>query len=71
MKCRRPFTSFSIQYIYLPNESPYNWTLKTHLLAFERTVGRHTGVNLGQELVDIARHHQLEDLVSLIVPFPY
>ena len=52
-KRRRPFLSFSIQYIHSPPEDPYKWSLKTNLLAFRHTIGRHTGIMLGKELENI------------------
>lgn len=66
-KRRRPFTSVSIQYIHSPDNDPYDWSLRSHLLAFQRTVGRHTGANLGQELVDVAKRYRLENLVSFLI----
>ena len=63
-KRRRPYSSFLMQYIHSPANDPYMWSLKNHLLAFNHTVGRHTGQMVGKELVDVIRKFKLEDKVS-------
>ena len=63
-KQRQLFLSFSIQYIYLPPEDQYNWSLKSNLLAFKHTIGCHTGMMLGKELETIIWEKGLEALVS-------
>ena len=65
-KRRRPFSSISIQYIHSPPEDPYDWSLKSHLLAFNRTIGRHTGIMVGKDLVSVIRKFGLEHKVSLV-----
>ena len=52
-KRRRPFSSICIQYIHSDPDTPRIWTLKNQLLNFKRTIGRHTGILVGQELVDV------------------
>jgi len=63
-KRRRSFASYSIQYIYSPPEDPYHWSLKSHLLDFHRTVGRHTGLMVGNDIVGVIRKFGLKDKVS-------
>jgi hypothetical protein len=63
-KRRRSFSSYSIQYIYSPPEDPYQWSLKSHLLDFHRTVGRHTGLMAGNDLVSVIQKFGLKDKVS-------
>jgi hypothetical protein len=61
---RRSFASYSIQYIYSPPEDPYHWSLKSHLLEFHRTVGRHTGLMVGNDIVGVIQKFGLKDKVS-------
>ena len=63
-KRRRSFASYSIQYIYSPPEDPYHWSLKSHLLDFHQTVGRHTGLMVGNDIVGVIRKFGLKDKVS-------
>ena len=63
-KRRRSFASYSIQYIYSPPEDPYNWSLKSHLLEFHRTVGHHTGLMVGNDMVGVIQKFGLKDKVS-------
>jgi hypothetical protein len=65
-KRRRPFSSVSIQYIHSPPDDPHDWSLKNHLLAFNQTVGRHTGMMVGKDLVSVIEKFGLERKVSLI-----
>ena len=72
-KCHRLFSSICIQYIHSAPETPRIWTLKNHLLDFKRTIGRHTGVLVGQELVDVVGKFGFMSKVSfciLIQPLP-
>jgi hypothetical protein len=66
-KRRRPFSSISIQYIHSPQEDPYDWTLKSHLLAFNHTVGRHTGIMVGKDLVSVIEKFGLQNKVGLVL----
>ena len=52
-KCCHPFSSICIQYIHSDPETPRIWTLKNHLLDFKHTIGQHTGILVGRELVDV------------------
>jgi hypothetical protein len=63
-KRRRSFASYSIQYIYSPPEDPYHWSLKSHLLDFHRTVGRHTGLMVGNDIIGVIQKFGLKDKVS-------
>lgn len=63
-KRRRSFASYSIQYIYSPPEDPYDWSLKSHLLEFHRTIGRHTGLMVGNDMVGVIQKFGLKDKVS-------
>jgi len=66
-KRRRSFVSYSIQYIHSPPEDPYHWTLKSHLLDFHRTVGRHTGLMVGNDIIGVIRKFGLKDKVSVLL----
>jgi len=57
----------SIQYIHASTDAPYEWSLESHLLAFNRTVGRHTGKNIGEELVTVIRKFGFEDKVLNLI----
>ena len=63
-KRRCSFASYSIQYIYSPPEDPYHWSMKSHLLDFHRTVGHHTGLMVGDDMVKVIQKFGLEDKVS-------
>ena len=60
------FSSFVIQYIYSPLENSSLWSIKSHLLAFNQTVGHHTRQVIGQELVDSIKKFQFKDQVHCI-----
>ena len=62
-KRRRSFASYSIQYIYSPPEDPNRWSLKSHLLEFHQTVGRHTGTMVGNDMVGVIQKFGLKDKV--------
>ena len=62
-KRRRLFASYSIQYIYSSPEDPNHWSLKSHLLEFHRTVGRHTGLMVGNDMIDVIQKFGLKDKV--------
>ena len=66
-KRRRSFASYSIQYIYSPPEDPNNWSLKSHLLEFHQTVGRHTGLMIGNDMNDVIQRFGLKDKVSSLI----
>jgi hypothetical protein len=66
-KRRRSFVSYSIQYIHSSPEDPYHWSLKGHLLDFHRTVGRHTGLMVGNDIVTVIQKFGLKDKVSGIL----
>jgi hypothetical protein len=65
-KRRRQYSSFSIQYIDSPLGNPNLWSLKSHLLAFDHTRGRHTGKMTGQGLVNVIKRFGFEDKVSIV-----
>jgi hypothetical protein len=67
LRRRRSFASYSIQYIYSPPEDLYHWSLKSHLLDFHRTVGRHTGLMVGNDIVGVIRKFGLKDKVSILL----
>ena len=71
---RRPFSSYSIQFVHSFPDDPYKWSLRSHLIGFKHTVGRHSGTMVGKQLASIidefdfghkvhsvvhARHHYL------------
>jgi len=60
----RSFASYSIQYIYSPPKDPNHWSLKSHLLEFHQTVGRHTGLMVGSDMIDVIQKFGLKDKVS-------
>ena len=63
-KRRRSFSSYSIQYIYSPPENPNHWSLRSHLLEFHQTVGRHTGLMVGSNMISVIQKFGLKDKVS-------
>ena len=62
-KGRRSFSSFSIQYIHSPSEDPHVWCLKSHLIEFKRSVGRHTGNMIEEETVVVIKKFGMEKKV--------
>jgi hypothetical protein len=52
-KQRRPFSSYSIQFVNSPLDDPYKWSLASHLIAFKHTIGRHSGIMIGNEMATI------------------
>ena len=59
-------------YIHSPPDNSSLWSIKSHLLAFNQTMGRHAGQVVGQELVDSIKRFEFEDqvhgiLLSMIV----
>jgi hypothetical protein len=66
-KQQHSFASYSIQYIYSPPEDPYHWSMKSHLLEFHQTVGHHTGLMVGNDIVGVIRNFGLEDKVSSLL----
>ena len=66
-----PFSSYSIQYIDSHPNDPYDWSLKSHLIAFNRTVGRHTGQMVGKDLVGVIQKFGLENKVSFCFSYPF
>ena len=72
-KRRRPYSAFAVHYIdYAPNK-PNNWFIKSHLLAFEPTVGRHTGNAIGCDIVNILERFGIVDKarILLVLAFRY
>lgn len=65
-KNRRSFTAMAIQWI---DEEKNGWKLKSMLLSFDASVGRHTGKAAGREIVSVVRRLGFEDKVSLSSPF--
>jgi len=63
-KRRRSFSSYSIQYIYSPPDNPNHWSLKSHLLEFYQTVGCHTGLMVGSDMIGMIQKLGLKDKVS-------
>ena len=57
---QRPFTSFSISFIDLPPGNDTVWELKKHLLEFNSSVGRHTGILIGMDLLETIYKFWLE-----------
>jgi len=47
--------------------SPTNWFLKSHLLAFEQTIVRHTGNSVGHDIVKILDKFEMADKVCTFV----
>ena len=64
-KHRCPFSSYSIQYINSSPNDPYDWSLKSHLIAFNWTVGQHTGQMVGKDLVGVVERFGLKSKVRL------
>jgi hypothetical protein len=64
LRRHRSFASYSIQYIYSPPDNPYHWSLKSHLLEFHWTVGRHTGLMVGNDIIGVIQKFGLKDKVS-------
>jgi hypothetical protein len=62
---RRPYTSVSIVYIHSPPGNDNLWTLKSHLIEFNSTLGRHTGTMIGNDLVKTIRKFKFEKKVLL------
>lgn len=62
-KNRRPHTSVSIVYIHSPAGNDSLWTLKNHLIEFSLTVGRHTGILIGNDLVNTIKKFMFEKKV--------
>ena len=59
------YSSFSIQYIDQPSDTPKLWVLKSHLINFKHSTGRHTGVRVGEELIEVIMKFGLQEKVSL------
>ena len=66
-KRRQSFASYSIQYIYSPPKDPYHWSLKSHLLDFHWTVGRHTGLMIGNDIIGVIQKFGLKNKVSVLL----
>ena len=64
-RCRRPFSSYSIQFVDVVQDDPYMWTLTSHLIAFEHSVGRHSGIMAGNELLRIIDRFGFREKVLL------
>ncbi|KAF5338265.1 hypothetical protein D9611_014619 [Ephemerocybe angulata] len=64
-KNRRSFTALGLQYI--DEVEGNDWVLKNLLLAFEPSVGRHTGKAIGRELVTTIRQYHFEDKIGWTV----
>ena len=72
-KCRCPYSAFAVHYInYAPNK-PNDWFIKSHLLAFEPTIGCHTRNAIGHNIVNILERFGITDKVSilLVLAFQY
>ena len=65
----RPYTSVSIVYIHSPPENDNLWTLKSNLIEFNSTVGRHTGKMIGKDLVTTVRKFKFEKKVCFVLNF--
>ncbi|KAJ3514743.1 hypothetical protein NMY22_g14640 [Coprinellus aureogranulatus] len=61
---RKPFMAMGIQYV---DDSTDEWKIKTMILYFELSTGRHTGKELGKELVCLVRKFHFEDKFSWAV----
>ena len=53
--------------LYSPLDNSSLWSIKSHLLAFNQTMGCHTGQVVGQELVDSIKRFGFEDRVRGIL----
>ena len=62
---RQQYLSFSIQYIDQPSDMPKLWVLKSHLIDFKHSTGHHTGVRVGEELIEVITKFGLWEKVSL------
>ncbi|KAJ2912911.1 hypothetical protein MD484_g7495, partial [Candolleomyces efflorescens] len=63
-KNRQPFTGIGIQYI---DNTTGTWTLKSLLLSFESSKKRHTGKEIGRELVRVVKEYDFTDKVGWTV----
>ena len=64
-KRRRHYSSFSIQYINKVSDTSKLWVLKSHLIDFKHSTRRHTGVRVGEELIEVIMKFGLREKVSL------
>ena len=62
---RCQYSSFSIQYIDQPSDTPKLWVLKSHLIDFKHSTRHHTGVRVGEELIEVITKFGLWEKVSL------
>lgn len=63
----RRFSSYSIQYVDSPPDNPYEWNLKSHLIAFHHTPARHSGLMVGRDLVNVIKKFNFGDKLGWIV----
>lgn len=63
-KRHQSFSSYSIQYIYSPPKNPNYWSLRSHLLEFHQTVGHHTRLMVGSDMISVIQKFGLKDKVS-------
>ena len=47
-------------------DKPNDWFLKSHILAFDPTVGRHTGNAIGKDIVKILQKFEITDKVRIL-----
>ena len=62
-----PYTSVSIVYIHSPPRNDNLCTLKSYLIKFNSTIGRHMGMMIGNDLVKTIRKFMFEKQVFFIV----
>ena len=64
-KRRHQYSSFSIQYINEVSDTSKLWVLKSHLIDFKHSTGHHTGIRVGEELIEVITKFGLQEKVSL------
>ena len=64
-KRRRPYSSLGVHFVDSPVTNPNDWSLKSYVLAFEPTVGRHTGKEVGKEIVRVLRKFEISEKVLI------
>ena len=64
-KAFHQYSSFSIQYIDKPSDTSKLWVFKSHLINFKHSTRCHTGVRVGEELIEVIMKFGLQEKVSV------
>jgi hypothetical protein len=63
----KSFTSFTIHHIHSPPEDPDDWSLKSTLLEFKYSQGRHTAEAYGKEIVGVVTKFNFATKVRMVI----